>query len=162
MLAQPFKDESIILFQNRRGSAPSTMSDLWSCGRCTRCDISLTYHKGPNQLKCHYCGYQTPPVMKCKWRPKCAHKGFGTEQIAEEAAALFPKATVKRMDSILRGKHAFGDLIRSVEQGGRYPCRYTNGHQGMDFDRVGLVGIMSADNLLSYPVSGQRTCIPTH
>ena len=46
------------------------------------------------------------------------HKGFGTEQIAEEAAALFPKATVKRMDlDTTRGKHAFGDLIRSVEQG---------------------------------------------
>jgi len=150
------KDESIILFQNRRGF--STFQQCQTCGHvegCTRCDISLTYHKGPNQLKCHYCGYQTPPVMKCSscGGQSVLHKGFGTEQIAEEAAALFPKATVKRMDlDTTRGKHAFGDLIRSVEQG---EVDILVGTQmvtkGLDFDRVGLVGIMSADNLLSYP-----------
>ncbi|HCP41111.1 MAG TPA: primosomal protein N' [Cryomorphaceae bacterium] len=150
------KDESIILFQNRRGF--STFQQCQICGHvegCTRCDISLTYHKGPKQLKCHYCGYQTPPVMKCSscGGQSVLHKGFGTEQIAEEAAALFPKARVKRMDlDTTRGKHAFGDLIRSVEQG---EVDILVGTQmvtkGLDFHRVGLVGIMSADNLLSYP-----------
>lgn len=150
------KGESIILFQNRRGF--STFQQCQTCGHvegCTRCDISLTYHKGSNQLKCHYCGYQVPPVMKCS---SCGghsvlHKGFGTEQIAEEASELFPKARVKRMDlDTTRGKHAFGDLIRSVEEG---EVDILVGTQmvtkGLDFDRVGLVGIMSADNLLSYP-----------
>ena len=86
-------------------------------------------------------------------RPKRASQRIWYEQIAEEAAALFPKATVKRMDlDTTRGKHAFGDLIRSVEQG---EVDILVGTQmvtkGLDFDRVGLVGIMSADNLLSYP-----------
>lgn len=150
------KGESVILFQNRRGF--STFQQCQTCGHvegCTRCDISLTYHKGPQQLKCHYCGYQTPPVMKCSscGGESVLHKGFGTEQIAEEAAELFPKATVKRMDlDTTRGKHAFGDLIRSVESG---EVDILVGTQmvtkGLDFDKVGLVGIMSADNLLSYP-----------
>lgn len=150
------KGESVILFQNRRGF--STFQQCQTCGhveQCTRCDISLTYHKGPNKLKCHYCGYAVPPVMKCSscGGESVLHKGFGTEQIAEEAATLFPKATVKRMDlDTTRGKHAFGDLIRSVENG---EVDILVGTQmvtkGLDFDRVGLVGIMSADNLLSYP-----------
>ncbi|MGB1184733.1 MAG: replication restart helicase PriA, partial [Schleiferiaceae bacterium] len=156
MRAALTKEESIILFQNRRGF--SSFQQCQTCGHvegCTRCDISLTYHKGPQQLKCHYCGYQTPPVMKCSscGGESVMHKGFGTEQIAEEAAQLFPKARVKRMDlDTTRGKHAFGDLIRSVEAG---EVDILVGTQmvtkGLDFDKVGLVGIMSADNLLSYP-----------
>ena len=150
------RDESIILFQNRRGF--STFQQCQTCGhveQCTRCDISLTYHKGANQLKCHYCGYNKPPVMKCSscGGESVLHKGFGTEQIAEEAQALFPKANVKRMDlDTTRGKHAFGDLIRSVEAG---EVDILVGTQmvtkGLDFGQVGLVGIMNADNLLSYP-----------
>lgn len=150
------RDESIILFQNRRGF--STFQQCQTCGhveQCTRCDISLTYHKGANQLKCHYCGYNKPPVMKCSscGGESVLHKGFGTEQIAEEAQALFPKANVKRMDlDTTRGKHAFGDLIRSVEAG---EVDILVGTQmvtkGLDFGKVGLVGIMNADNLLSYP-----------
>jgi primosomal protein N' (replication factor Y) len=107
------KGESIILFQNRRGF--STYQQCQTCGHvegCTRCDISLTYHKGPQKLKCHYCGYTVPPVMKCSacGGESVLHHGFGTEQIAEEAAALFPKARVKRMDlDTTRGKHAFGE-----------------------------------------------------
>ena len=150
------KNEIVILFQNRRGF--STFQQCQTCSHvegCTRCDVSLTYHKGPQQLKCHYCGYQIPPVMKCSscGGESVLHKGFGTEQIAEEAMELFPKASVKRMDlDTTRGKHAFGDLIRSVENG---EVDILVGTQmvtkGLDFDRVGLVGIMSADNLLSYP-----------
>ncbi|MEY2963957.1 MAG: hypothetical protein RL754_1218 [Bacteroidota bacterium] len=150
------KKESIILFQNRRGF--STFQQCQTCGhveQCTRCDISLTYHKGPQKLKCHYCGYAVPPVMKCTscGGESVLHKGFGTEQIAEEASALFPKARVKRMDlDTTRGKHAFADLIHSVENG---EVDILVGTQmvtkGLDFNGVGLVGIMSADNLLSYP-----------
>ena len=96
-MRQTLQKESIILFQNRRGF--STFQQCQTCGHvegCTRCDISLTYHKASNQLKCHYCGYQVPPVMKCS---SCGghsvlHKGFGTEQITEEASDLFPKARV--------------------------------------------------------------------
>lgn len=150
------KKESVILFQNRRGF--STFQQCQTCGHvegCTRCDISLTYHKGVQKLKCHYCGYSVPPVMKCSscGGESVLHKGFGTEQIAEEAAELFPKANVKRMDlDTTRGKHAFAELIHSVENG---EVDILVGTQmvtkGLDFDRVGLVGIMSADNLLSYP-----------
>jgi len=150
------KGESVILFQNRRGF--STYQQCQTCShveQCVRCDISLTYHKGPQKLKCHYCGYTIPPVMKCSscGGESVLHHGFGTEQIAEEAATLFPKARIKRMDlDTTRGKHAFADIIRAVENG---EVDILVGTQmvtkGLDFDKVGLVGIMSADNLLSYP-----------
>ena len=83
-------------------------------------------------------------------RPKRASQGFVLNRLRGSCGTL-SKATVKRMDDTTR-KHAFGDLIRSVEQG---EVDILVGTQmvtkGLDFDRVGLVGIMSADNLLSYP-----------
>ena len=74
--------EQVILFQNRRGFAP--MIECHTCGwvpKCKNCDVSLTYHKGLNQLTCHYCGY-TQPVPR--QGPACEgvdlrNRGFGTE-----------------------------------------------------------------------------------
>ena len=87
------KIEQIILFQNRRGFSP--VLECMTCGhipQCTSCNVSLTYHKFKNQLRCHYCGYSIAKPTNCH---ACSSvdisaKGFGTEQIELELADLFP------------------------------------------------------------------------
>nr|AAK38325.1 hypothetical primosomal replication factor Y [Flavobacterium johnsoniae UW101] len=93
--------EQVILFQNRRGYSP--IIECLTCGHvphCQQCDVSLTYHKFKNQLRCHYCGYAIAKPTNCH---SCSSidlttKGFGTEQIEQELASLFPKAKTARMD----------------------------------------------------------------
>ena len=97
--------EQVILFQNRRGFAP--MIECNTCGwvpKCKNCDVSLTFHKGLNQLTCHYCGYTYQLPRAC---PACEgtdlrNRGFGTEKIEDDIKALFPEATVARMDLDIR------------------------------------------------------------
>jgi primosomal protein N' (replication factor Y) len=149
-------EEQIILFQNRRGFSP--IVECKTCGtspQCSNCDVSLTYHKYKNQLRCHYCGYNTPMQISCK---ACGletldNKGFGTEQIETELLELFPNHTVARMDQdTTRGKHAYKKLIDRLEN---LEIDILVGTQmlakGLDFRNVGLVGVMNADNLLNFP-----------
>ena len=149
-------NEQIILFQNRRGFSP--IVECKTCGsspQCPNCDVSLTFHKYKNQLRCHYCGYNTPMQMSCM---ACGletidSKGFGTEQIENELEALFPNHTVARMDQdTTRGKHAYKKLIDRLEN---LEIDILIGTQmlakGLDFRNVGLVGVMNADNLLNFP-----------
>ena len=111
--------EQIILFQNRRGFSP--VLECLTCGhvpQCTSCDVSLTYHKFKNQLRCHYCGYSIAKPTNCH---ACSSldistKGFGTEQIELELAALYPTKNIKRMDQdTTRGKNSFEKLIDSFK-----------------------------------------------
>lgn len=148
--------EQIILFQNRRGYNP-----LWNCDKCgwvpecKNCDISLTYHKYSHQLKCHYCGYAEQPYAKCK---SCGSNslqmiGFGTEKIEEELAVFFPDKVIKRMDyDTTRNKNGYQNIIDNFEQG---LIDILVGTQmvtkGLDFDNVGLVGVLNADSLFHYP-----------
>ena len=149
-------NEQIILFQNRRGFSP--IVECTTCGsspECPNCDVSLTFHKYKNQLRCHYCGYNTPMQTSCM---ACGletidSKGFGTEQIENELVALFPNHTVARMDQdTTRGKHAYKKLIDRLEN---LEIDILIGTQmlakGLDFRNVGLVGVMNADNLLNFP-----------
>lgn len=149
-------DQQVILFQNRRGYAP-----LWQCStcgwvpQCTRCDVSLTYHKKAHHLNCHYCGYTIDPPKTCK---VCGNHdlkllGFGTEKIEEELALYFPKHKAARMDlDTTRSKHAYQEIIGAFEDG---EIDILVGTQmvtkGLDFERVGLVGILNADLLLNFP-----------
>lgn len=148
--------EQVILFQNRRGFAP--IVECTTCGvspQCPNCDVSLTYHQKRNQLRCHYCGYNTAMPLSCA---ACGNetldtKGFGTEQIQEEAEALFPDYTVARMDQdTTRGKHAYAKLIDKMEN---KDIDILVGTQmvakGLDFRDVRLVGVMNADSLLNFP-----------
>lgn len=148
--------EQVILFQNRRGYSP-----LWeceSCGwvpMCTRCDVSLTYHKHVHQLKCHYCGYSTQPVPACHACGSMEMKmlGFGTEKIEEDIQAHFPDIPVQRMDlDTTRSKSGYQKIIGDFESG---VTRILVGTQmvtkGLDFDNVSLVGILSADKMMNYP-----------
>ena len=150
------QNEQVILFQNRRGFAP--MIECHTCGwvpKCKDCDVSLTYHKGLNQLTCHYCGYTTPLPNKC---PACEgtdlrNRGFGTEKIETEVQALFPDAKVARMDlDTTRTRTAYERLIDGFQSG---ETRILIGTQmvskGLDFDNVSVVGILNADTMLNFP-----------
>lgn len=148
--------EQVILFQNRRGYAP--VLECKTCGhtpQCPNCDVSLTYHRQKNQLRCHYCGHHTPLHTSCE---ACGSfsldtKGFGTEQVEQELKELFPEAAVGRMDlDTTRGKHAYQKIISAFED---QKIDILVGTQmvtkGLDFRHVNLVGIMNADALLNFP-----------
>jgi primosomal protein N' (replication factor Y) len=148
--------EQVILFQNRRGYSP--LLECMTCGhvpQCQQCDVSLTYHKHKNQLRCHYCGYSIAKPTHCH---SCSSvdlttKGFGTEQIQQELISLFPNATIGRMDQdTTRGKFGFEKIINSFKN---REIDILVGTQmlakGLDFDNVTLVGIMNADNMLYHP-----------
>ena len=150
------QDEQVILFQNRRGFTP-----LWTCEvcawvpKCKSCDVSLTYHKHSNSLKCHYCGYTSPPIGTCH---SCGSNrlrmlGFGTEKVEDDLALLFPNHTIGRMDlDSTRSKNAYQQIISDFEQG---RIDILIGTQmvstGLDFDKVSLVGILDADMMLRRP-----------
>jgi primosomal protein N' (replication factor Y) len=156
-IEEALKDkEQVIIFQNRRGYAP--VLECQTCGHCPQCpncDVSLTYHRGRNQLRCHYCGYNTPLHTACE---ACGShtldtKGFGTEQVEQELKELFPEASIGRMDmDTTRGKHAYRNIISAFEE---QEIDILVGTQmvtkGLDFRHVKLVGIMNADALLNFP-----------
>ncbi len=148
--------EQIILFQNRRGFAP--VVECSTCGvapQCPNCDVSLTFHKFNNELRCHYCGHQQAMPKTC---PACENptldsKGFGTEQIELELTELFPEVKVARMDlDTTRGKYGYQKLLRSFHD---HEIDILVGTQmltkGLDFKNVSLVGVLNADNLLNFP-----------
>ena len=148
--------EQVILFQNRRGYSP--VIECITCGhvpQCQQCDVSLTYHKHKNQLRCHYCGYTMAKPTHCH---SCSSvdlttKGFGTEQIEQELVSIFPNSKIGRMDQdTTRGKFGFEKIIDSFKN---REMDILVGTQmlakGLDFDNVSLVGIMNADNMLYHP-----------
>lgn len=148
--------KQIILFQNRRGYSPYILCQ--SCGyvpHCDHCDVSVTYHKQSDKLHCHYCGTIYPYLVTC---PICTSnqvttKSFGTEKIEEEIKQQFPHARVARFDwDALKQKNKFKELITSFEH---RQIDILVGTQmvvkGLDFEHVNLVGVLSADSLLSFP-----------
>lgn len=148
--------EQVILFQNRRGFAP--MIECNTCGwvpKCKNCDVSLTYHKGLNQLTCHYCGYtyQLPRVCPACEGVDLRNRGFGTEKIEDDIKALFPEARVARMDlDTTRTRTAYERIISDFEQGKTDILIGTQMvSKGLDFDHVSVVGILNADTTLNYP-----------
>jgi len=149
------RGKQIILFQNRRGYAPYQLCTV--CGwiaQCKHCDVSLTYHKFSNKLKCHYCGQVYPTVHTCMGcgSDKLVQKSFGTERIEEVLSEQLPEARVGRMDfDAIRNKNAHDVLIQQFEQ---KKLDVLVGTQmvvkGLDFDNVELVGVIDADGLLHF------------
>jgi len=148
--------EQVILFQNRRGFSP--IVECTTCGvapQCPNCDVSLTFHKYRNELRCHYCGYHRSLPKTC---PACENptldtKGFGTEQIEIELQNLFPETKVGRMDlDTTRGKYGYQKIITSFQE---HEIDILVGTQmltkGLDFKNVSLVGVLNADNMLNFP-----------
>jgi primosomal protein N' (replication factor Y) len=146
----------VILFQNRRGF--STRIECEQCNwvpQCKYCDVTMTYHKKQQLLKCHYCGYSRPVPAVCEscGSPNLTMQGFGTEKVEEELALILPEAKIDRMDlDTTRAKNAFQRIIYDFEN---RKTDILTGTQmvtkGLDFENVQVVGILSADNMLSFP-----------
>ena len=146
----------VILFQNRRGFSLRIECDVchW-VPQCKNCDVTLTYHKYSELLKCHYCGYSTtvPPTCGNCGNTGLKMQGFGTEKVAEELSLLMPDVKIDRMDlDTTRTKNAFNRIITDFED---KRTDILTGTQmvtkGLDFDNVQVVGVLSADNMLSFP-----------
>lgn len=148
--------EQVILFRNRRGFA--SLVECEQCAwtpKCKRCDVSLTYHKKRDRLICHYCNATYTLPAKC---PSCNSEnlkklGQGTEQLEEEVESLFPDYFVGRMDlDTTRGKDAYEKIIDDFQS---KRVQILIGTQmlskGLDFENVGVVGVISADSLLNFP-----------
>ncbi len=151
-----YNGEQVLLFQNRRGYSP--VLECLTCANvphCTSCDVSLTYYKRQNYLKCHYCGYTMSMPTKCHscHSTELTTKGLGTEQIEDALRSIFPNKRIARMDQdTTRGKFAFERLIDGFKN---REIDVMVGTQmlakGLDFDNVSLVGIMNADSMLTFP-----------
>ncbi|HUH75467.1 MAG TPA: primosomal protein N' [Chitinophagales bacterium] len=146
----------VIIFLNRRGYSPYiACKDCAWIPYCQHCDVSLTFHKFSEQLKCHYCGYTTPLPREC---PSCHSivlemKGSGTERVEDDLQAIFQDAKFLRLDyDTAKSKHAHEKIIHQFEND---EADILIGTQmvtkGLDFKNVHLVGVLSADSLLYYP-----------
>ena len=148
--------EQAILFQNRRGYAPVYRCN--TCGwttDCTHCDVSMTYHESSNDLHCHYCGnkQQLPKCCKACGSARLVVQGFGTEKAEEELKIYFPDVRVMRMDwDSVKGRNARNEIIKSFKN---KEVEVLVGTQmvtkDLDFDNVGLVGILRADQMFNFP-----------
>ncbi|HTO93771.1 MAG TPA: primosomal protein N', partial [Bacteroidota bacterium] len=156
--------EGIILLQNRRGFAPFV--ECAECGyaeMCDNCNVSLTYHLARKHLRCHYCGLVRKPHILC---PTCGGtdiklRGIGTQKVEQELKGMFPGARVQRMDmdSTTR-KGAHDRILRSFANGDTDILLGTQMvAKGLDFPRVTLVGVISADTQMLLPDfrSSERT-----
>ncbi|MDD2476880.1 MAG: primosomal protein N' [Dysgonamonadaceae bacterium] len=149
-------NQQIILFRNRRGFAP--IMECSNCAyipKCEYCDVSLTYHKYQNKLKCHYCDATYPVITEC---PECHEStlqllGSGTEQLSEEVTSIFPDAVVARMDTdTTRGMNSYELILNDFSRGKSQILVGTKMvSKGLDFDNVRVVGIIQADSLFNFP-----------
>ena len=147
--------EQIILLLNRRGYASFiTCSNCGYVEKCPNCDITLTYHKTSNTLRCHYCGYGTSKIDVC---PICHENsikdlGLGTEKIEEELHELF-NAKIVRMDFDTTSKKGSHEKIINEFKEHKYDILLGTQMiaKGLDFDNVTLVGVINADTSLLIP-----------
>lgn len=172
-ISRPLEDEinktleqkkQAILFLNRRG-----FTHYFICRTCSNeitcknCSVPMTYHKGENRLKCHYCGWSIQPPQSC---PKCGSldigtSGFGTEFIEAETKAKFPQAKILRLDTDVITKKE--ELVEKLEQfrNGEYDILLGTQMvaKGLNFPRLQLVGVILADTGLHMPDfrAGERT-----
>ena len=148
--------KQIILFQNRRGYAPIiTCRDCNWTMVCPRDNLSLTYHKIGNKMRCHFCDFEAPPPSSC---PECRSLelkfgGMGTQLVEEALETQFPGVPVCRMDmDTTRGKGSHTKLLGDFARG---QYRILLGTQmiakGLDFENVTLVGVINADSGLHFP-----------
>lgn len=148
--------EQAIIFQNRRGFSP--VIECHQCGwtpRCPNCDVSLTYHKTTAALTCHYCGhtYRMPTECPDCKNPDLRDRGAGTEKVEDIIAEAFPAARIARMDlDTTHTRNAYERIIAEFSAG---KTNLLIGTQmvtkGLDFDKVSVVGILSADTMLNQP-----------
>ena len=150
------KKEQVILLLNRRGY--SSFISCKNCGytfKCPNCDITLTYHKTSNTLRCHYCGYGTKVYKKC---PECNEEsitdlGVGTEKIEEELKNIFKDSKVLRMDVDTTSRKGMHEKMITAFKNHEYDILLGTQivAKGLDFDNVTLVGVINADTSLNIP-----------
>ncbi len=150
------RKEGTILLQNRRGF--SHVMECYECGyveKCNNCEVSLTFHTTKKHLRCHYCGFVKKPPSVC---PKCGSAElrmhvFGTQQVQQELQELFPKAVILRMDrDTTSTKGAHNKILKQFESGEADILLGTQMvAKGLDFPRVTLVGVISADTQMLLP-----------
>ncbi|MBT2756067.1 primosomal protein N' [Mesobacillus foraminis] len=150
------KGEQTVLFLNKRGHSSFVMCR--DCGyviNCPNCDITLTYHRHKEQMKCHYCGFEDIVPAVC---PECASEhiryfGTGTQKVEEELNKLLPEARVIRMDVDTTGrKGSHEKLLNAFQEGGADILLGTQMiAKGLDFPNITLVGVLSADTMLHLP-----------
>ena len=150
------RGEQAMLFINRRGY--STFVSCRACGqavKCPHCDISLTYHRAEDMLRCHYCGHEQPPPRACPacGSPSIKYFGAGTQKVEEALRQRFAGVPSVRMDvDTTQGKDAHAKLLDTFRRG---EARVLIGTQmiakGLDFPHVTLVGVVAADTTLNLP-----------
>lgn len=157
------RKEQIIILLNRRGF--STVISCQSCGEtftCPHCEITLTYHKSSNHLRCHYCGYT---ILKPDVCPSCKEEalnylGLGTEKLEEEILKKFD-ARVARLDADTTSRKGMHEKIIKDFQDYKYDILVGTQmvSKGLDFPLVTLVGVINADATLNIPDfrSSERT-----
>jgi primosomal protein N' (replication factor Y) len=150
------RGEQAIVFNPRRGYAPFLLCG--TCGhvpKCQFCDISLTFHKHQNLLRCHYCGYTDDLTGRCAacGSVDIKQEGVGTERLEEQILELLPQARIGRMDSdTTRGKNALRNLLDRFERGETDILVGTQMvTKGLDFARVTLAAVVQTDRLLNFP-----------
>lgn len=145
--------EQSILFLNRRGFSSFVLCrDCGTTVECPNCDISLTYHRAHERLKCHYCGHEEKVPLIC---PACESEhirffGTGTQKVQEEITKIFPEARVLRMDvDTTRQKGSHERLLRQFSEGKADILLGTQMiAKGLDFPNITLVGVLAADTTL--------------
>ena len=150
------KKEQVILLMNKRGYSSFVMCRECShVIKCPHCDVSLTYHKVDDKLKCHYCGYEIDNVKIC---PVCKSSkvrfvGGGTQKVVEELNKEFPTARVLRMDmDNTKNKGGHEKIINSfMKEEADILVGTQMVAKGLDFPKVSLVGILNSDLALKYP-----------
>lgn len=148
--------EQMVLFLNRRGYSSFVLCrDCGTVVQCPNCDISLTYHRTTEKLKCHYCGYEEHVPQIC---PQCQSEhiryfGTGTQKVEEEIYKLFPEARVLRMDvDTTKHKGAHEEILQAFGEGQADILLGTQMiAKGLDFPNITLVGVLSADTSLHLP-----------
>ena len=150
------KKEQVILLLNRRGY--SSFITCKNCGytfKCPKCDISLTYHKSSNTLRCHYCGYGEKVYDKC---PSCSEEslnrlGVGTQKVEEELNNIFPSSKILRMDFDTTSKKGAHEKMIEDFKNQKYDILLGTQMvaKGLDFSQVTLVGVINADTSLNIP-----------
>lgn len=149
------RHEQILLMLNRRGHANFVMCR--ACGKsveCPECDLSLTYHKSNDYLRCHHCNHTEDAPKQC---PQCGstkirYMGLGTEALEAATKNAFPTAQIMRMDhDTTRGKDGHEAVLHTFEQEGDILVGTQMIAKGLDFPKVTLVGVINADMALSLP-----------
>ncbi len=157
-------EKQAILFLNRRGYSQTVICK--ECGyvaKCEACDVSLTYHRDEDCLKCHYCGAKYGMLSAC---PECgsiklSYAGTGTQRIVAELQKLYPHARILRMDNdTTSGKEGHYKILKTfAEKKADILVGTQMIAKGHDFPAVTLVGILDADMSLHFSDyrSGERT-----